>query len=189
MEAEFKICPECRVEYQTRAHSCADCAVPLIWASQATTMIPPETLDEASWENYGPGEILGELVADHEYVIKAYLGHLKEAGIRSAVLPATSYQTGETYHEHSVAFGRVISGGEAGQVPVGTVLEGYEYILFVSQADYERADAVIDEVFEGLHPGQHRGLTLEFDIGACPACGCGVDEAAVECPDCGLSLG
>ncbi len=187
--SENKICPECQAEYQPQAQNCADCLVPLIWGSQAATAIPAETLAEASWENFEATSVLGELVTDHEYVIKAYLGHFKEAGICSAVLPATRYVTQATHLGDSAAFGRVSTGGGGGQVPVGSVLDGYDFVLFVSRDDYDRANAVIDEVFEGLHPGESRGLTLEFDLGSCPACGHGVDESATECPDCGLTLG
>jgi hypothetical protein len=189
---ENKICPECRVEYLSRAQTCADCGVALIWASRKSEVILAETLAEAlaeaHWDGVAPGVILGELVADHEYVIKGYLGHLKAAGIRSAVLPATRYEPRERQHTDSVVFGRTASGGGAEQVPVGTVLEGFHYILFVSREKYEQANALIDEVFESLHPGEFRGLSFEFEAGTCPACGYGVDEAAEDCPDCGLSL-
>ena len=189
MTNENKICPECRVEYLSRAQSCADCRVPLIWASKAGVVILAETLEEANWENVAPGVFLGELVTDHEYVIKAYLGHFKAAGIHGAILPATRYEPRELQHTDSVVFGRTVSGGGAAQVPVGTVLEGFHYILFVSEEQYEQANALIDEVFESLHPGQSRGLSFEFEAVTCPACGYGVDEVAEDCPDCGLSLG
>ena len=62
--------------------------------------------------------------------------------------PATRYDPREQQHTDSGVFGRTVSGGGAAQVPVGTVLEGFHYILFVSREQYEQANALIDEVFE-----------------------------------------
>ncbi len=185
MEAT-KTCPQCQCEYRSSAQICADCGVPLVWSGPA---VEPTGFDEGGWDEVPPGEILGTVATDNEKVIRIYLGHLKQAGIQGAVLPLTRYQSRELRFDDSVIFGRVVSGGKAGQIPVGDVLTGFQYILFVRQVDFSRAQEIVDDLFAELHPGQEEGFSREFELGECPACGAAVAEAADECPDCGLSLG
>ena len=184
-----KICPDCRAEYLPKASICADCNVPLNWDNAEIPPIISDDLESPQWNDFPPNTILGHLTGDKEEIIKIYQGHFKVAGIRSAVLPRTIYQTGELQFSNSPVFGRTVSGGKGGQIPIGDVVKGFEFDIFVPRENYERAGEIVEELFTDLHPGQENGFSQEFDISNCPACGFDVNEAASECPDCGLCFG
>ena len=189
MSDNNKICPTCHVEYLSKALMCADCKVSLVWDSDDTPAIIPGIIEEATWDNFPSGTILGQLTSDNEKVIEIYIGHLKSAKIRSAVLPVTNYHSGELNSNYSVVFGTQVTGGKAGQVPVGDVVEGFDFILFAPREDYERANKLIQDIFADLHPGQEMGFSQEYDSAECPACGFELKEESIECPDCGLCFG
>ena len=180
-----KVCPNCRSEYVSRAQTCADCQVPLLWATEE---VVPGKLEDAGWDNIPQGKFFGQLVSDDDDIIEVYLGHLKSAGIRGAVLPVTTYESAGLKYGFSAVFGTIVSGGTAGQIPVGSVVEGFQYNLFVSREHYDRAEEIIQREFAALHPGQEHGYAREYELGSCPACSCGLREEDEECPDCGLSF-
>lgn len=182
----YKICPQCRAEYQTRALSCADCQVALVWPADQPE---PVAVSEVGWDRFGPDEVLGQLADDSQPVIESYLGHLRNAGIAAAILPQTAYQSRETRMMYSPVFGTALLGGKPGQIPVGDVANGFAYLLFVRRHDYDPAHEILREVCAERDPDLADGGVHEFELGACPACGASVAEDAAACPDCGLTLG
>ncbi len=203
---EFKICPKCGAEYYPEIQVCADCGVALVWSStQVPVLTVEEELDEedqwwgtkkgdpqretdGDWGLFGEDEILCQVAGDRERIIGQYRVRLARVGIPTAVLPTTRYQKAESYLEQSVVFGNREVVIPAGQVPVGDVLNGFNYDLFVRRADWPRADEITRDMFAELHPDMESGFYNEFELGKCPACGAEVPEDATECPDCGLPL-
>ncbi|MCB1182192.1 hypothetical protein KDM41_02085 [bacterium] len=183
-----KTCPACGAEYRPTALNCADCNVTLEWTRAPGPTPEPGALDTASWESLAAGGLLGLVTGDHEDIVRVYLAHLHEAGIPAALLPRTRFVGRGGTPSYSRVFGALAEGG-AGFEPVGSVLDGYEYELYVRRPDYERAAALVDDLYTELHPDRPEGLYREFDASACPACGCGLGDDATECPDCGLALG
>jgi hypothetical protein len=59
--------------------------------------------------------------------------------------------------------------------------------LLVSEKDAGGANARIEAYFSEVHPEIRASQDL-ISQGKCPACGHSVEPAAVECPDCGLTL-
>lgn len=182
-----KICPTCREEFLPEAQVCPDCGATLIWQSQSGKL-PAADLAEADWDFVAPGEILGQIAVDEEKIVATYVALLAEADIRAAVLPLTRFVPLGMTRTPSVFYGVFLKAGGGKQIPVADT-DGFTFMLFVRRADTERADEVLDGAFAELHPGREEGLALEFDLGACPACGAAVPEEADACPDCGLVLG
>ena len=181
-----KICPVCDSEYLPEVQMCADCEVALGWAKPA---VDPTKPDPTIWEQLAPGEVLGQVARDGHEIIEAYLGHFKAAGITAGVLPMTRYQrAGEFDHDLHSIFGIWFTKGSSGQVPLYDGLNGVPQILFVGEADFERARGIIEENFAELHPDNPEGYYNEFDADSCPACGSGVLAEWEACPDCGLSF-
>lgn len=206
---QFKICPKCGAEYYPDIIECADCHVALVWPQAASASAAPDRQEEQrrredawwgvkrddrqrdmgdGWNTFEPDEILGQVTSDIERIIGKYRVRLARVGIPSAVLPTTRYQRASARLEQSVIFGNREVIEPAGQVPVGDVLEGFQYDLFVRRTDYEAAREIISEMFDELHPEQPGGFFTEYELGKCPACGAEVPEDATECPDCGLPL-
>ncbi len=181
-----KICPVCHAEYYPDVLECADCHVALVWPGRHPVTEPLQ--DDGGWDQFEETEILGQVACDEERIIGIYRANLAREGIPSAILPTTRYQPKEVRFEYSVVSGNREIEIEAGQVPVGDILEGFRYDLFVRRLDWERATEMITELFPGLHPDQPDGFYHEYELGKCPACGAEVPEGATECPDCGLSL-
>jgi len=204
-----KICPQCGAEYYPDILECADCHVALQWAQE----IPRPSVERAEdlrrrdedkwwgvdddapdvnrsdgWDLFAPDEFLGQLTSDLERIIAVYRTGLARAGIPSAILPTTRFQPAVDDLEESVISGNRHVVEPARQVPVGDVLGGFRYDIFVRHADFARAEEIITEMFAELHPGQEAGLYREYEAGRCPACGAELAEEAVECPDCGLAL-
>jgi len=189
MSDRNKTCPKCGSEYLSHVQICADCEVSLEWAAVAEEKLyPGEDIQESGWDGFPDGMILGHLVTDVDKIIEIYLGFLKEAGINFALLPLTTYKTAEFEYRTSAVFGTTVTGGRSGQVPVGNIRDGYEFMIFVSREDFDRAYEIIIREFKGLHPGQEHGFSREYEQDACPACGFALSEEAEQCPDCGLSF-
>ena len=183
-----KICPACRDEFVPEAQVCPDCGATLVWPSQLAEL-PTADIHEADWDFVAPGEILGQIATGNEKVVATYVALLAEEGLRAAVLPLTRYVAQGMTRTPSAFYGVFLRAGGGNQTPVGGVVDGYQYMLFVRRADTERAEAVMERVFAELHPGCEEGLHQEFAAGACPACGAAVGEEADACPDCGLAFG
>lgn len=64
---------------------------------------------------------------------------------------------------------------------------GHTCRLMVSRRDAESAHGRIEEYFAELHP-EARASQERISQGKCPACGSAVNQRAVECSDCGLTL-
>ncbi len=183
-----KICPKCESEYLPKAQNCPDCLVALVFASDPKSAHVPCSINDANWDNIPEDTILGQVTSDIDHIIETYLGFFKAEGIQAAVVPDTYYDPGEIQYSTSVVFGTQVTGGSPGQIPIGNVVEGFHYLLFVNKYDYEQAQGIIDREFADLHPGQEEGFSKEFDNDNCPACGCGLHDGAIECPDCGLNF-
>lgn len=184
---QIKICPDCRYEFVPEAMCCPDCGTALVWPSQLDE-VPTADLREATWDFAEPREILGQIASDTEQVVSAYLAALTEEGIRAAVLPRTRYEPPGIARAPSVFYGVFLRPGRGEQAPVGGVVEGFEYMLFVRRDETERAEAAVERAWHRLFPDgdtRHR----EYELGVCPACGASAGEDADACPDCGLSLG
>jgi len=183
-----KVCPTCEAEYYPEIQVCADCGTALEWAGAE---VDPDavTITDHGWDQFAETEILGQVAGDLEKAVVVYLAHLKHAGIIAATLPRTTYVSGDLKISYSAVFGNALTGGKAGQVPVGDVLNGYQYVIFVRQQDFEAAERIIAEQFAKEHPDLEKGFYREFELGGCPACDAPVGEDAEVCPDCGLSLG
>ncbi len=203
---QFKICPKCGAEYYPEIQACADCGAALVWSGNQIRNVavederqeedqwwggkkddPPRETD-GGWSRFASGEILGQVTSDLERFIDQYRVRLARVGIPTAILPTTRYQRPSAHMEYSAIFGNREVIIPAGQVPVGDILGGFLYDLFVSRDDWPQADEIIREMFSEAHPDQQGALFNEFELGRCPACGAEVPEDAVECPDCGLSL-
>ncbi len=189
MPEMHKICPNCGAEYLSRAQTCSDCEIPLQWDAPTTEGVLAGKIEEAGWDNVPEGKILGQLTVDDEPIIESYLGHLAAAGIHASILPFTQYKSAALKHSFSVVFGTMVSGGTAGHVPVGGVVEGFQYMIFVGMENYDKAEAIIRKEFAALHPGQEHGFAREYEIESCPACGFELGGEEVDCPDCGLCFG
>ncbi|MCP4574394.1 MAG: hypothetical protein GY838_18725 [bacterium] len=182
-----KTCPACHEEFLSEAQTCPDCGAALVWSSEIGDL-PVADLTRADWTFTAPGEILGQIAVDEQKVIATYVALLAEANIRAAVLPLTHFVPKGMTRTPSVFYGVFLRPGGGDQMPVGD-LDGFVFMLFVRRDDTARADEILDGVFARLHPGQEEGLSQEFDLGTCPACGAAVPEAADACPDCGLVFG
>ncbi len=181
-----KICPICNSEYFPEVQMCADCQVPLEWARPD---IAPSDPDATVWDRLAPGEFLGELTKDGNEIIEIYLGHLQAAGLTAGVLPLTRYRPfAEFYAGLPHLFGNWFSQRASGQVPVVDGVRGVIQILFVGKAEYEQANAIVQDLFPELHPDNPHGYYREFEALTCPACGAGLLEEWEECPECGLNF-
>jgi len=181
-----KTCPNCDAEYYARVQMCADCQIPLQWTKSPSHENGATPLTETGWDQFENGEILGQVTSDLEKIIDEYIKEFKRSGIRSAVLPLTRFVTKDMAVAQSIPFPSAVVDGQSGEIPVGDLVEGYQFILFVRQLDHEAASRIIEENFVRLHPGQENGFHLEFEADQCPACGFALPEAMNECPDCGL---
>ncbi len=179
-----KVCPVCHSEYYPDVQVCADCGVSLEWAQTQQDIEP--LVDGGGWDQFEPTEIIGQLTADLEKVTGIYRANLVKAGIPSAQLPLTRYLRPMSGRDSSPMSGNSALNPQGRQVPVGDLLGGFHFILFVRRGDLEVADGIISELFAGLHPHQEDGSYQEFTEGACPACGAEIHADATECPDCGL---
>lgn len=202
-----KICPQCKAEYYPDILDCADCGVALVWPEARPSLAPQRAAELArleedkwwgvekkprnqhrgdGWEYFAEEEILGHLTSDIERIIASYRTRLVKLGVPTAILPTTRFQPAIDRLEQSVVYGNRHLVQEARQVPVGDVLGGFQYDLFVRREDVDRAEEVIAAMFGDLHPGLEKGFYSEYEMGQCPACGAELSENAEACPDCGL---
>jgi hypothetical protein len=159
---QFKVCPECRVEYRPDAEVCADCRVPLVHAEAAP---PEETL-----EDFPPATQLACVRVAPVAWMEALARGLQERGVtlrveRALAEDAPPGQRADIFGDIAQLFG-----------------------LYVRSEDLELARELDASIAAQLVPEESEALE-EGETESCPACGTALSADALECGDCGLSLG
>jgi hypothetical protein len=159
---QFKVCPECRVEYRLDAEVCADCRIPLVHAEAAPAL---EAL-----EDFPPAAQLECVRVAPVAWMEALASGLQERGVTVRVERARAEDAPEG--QRADIFGNIAQ------------LFG----LYVRGEDLELARELDASIAAQLVPEESEAL-VEGAEEACPACGTALAADALECPDCGLSFG
>jgi hypothetical protein len=159
---QFKVCPECRVEYRLDAEVCADCRVPLVHAEAAPAL---EALDD-----FPPAAQLECVRVAPVAWMEALAQGLQERGVtlrveRARAEDAPEGQRADVFGDIAQLFG-----------------------LYVRSEDLELARELDASIAAQLVPEEAEALA-EGEVDACPACGAALSAEMLECGDCGLSLG
>jgi len=159
---QFKICPECRVEYRPDAEVCADCRVPLVHANAA--------LAEETLADFPPASELECVRVAPVAWMEALAQGLQERGVtlrveRARAEDAPEGQRADIFGDIAQLFG-----------------------LYVRSEDLELARELDASIAAQLVPEESEALE-EGEVEDCPACGAALSADALECGDCGLSLG
>ena len=159
---QFKVCPECRVEYRPDVELCADCRVPL---AHAEALPPAEEL-----EDFPPAAQLACVRVAPLAWMEALASGLQERGVtlrveRARAEDAPEGQRADVFGDIAQLFG-----------------------LYVRSEDLELARELDASIAAQLVPEESEALE-EGEVEDCPACGAALSTDALECGDCGLSLG
>ena len=159
---DYKVCPQCRVEFLHSVQRCSDCDVPLVHRSElAPEPEPPAELPPAS-------QLQCVRVAPLAW-IRALSDGLAEGGVAHRVEPAGPEDAPE---------------GQRADVFGDAQLFGL-YVEAAQAAPAAGLDATIAaQVLPETAPELPEGEQDE-----CPACGHALMTHTTECPDCGLVLG
>jgi len=159
---QFKLCPECRVEYRPDAEICADCRVPLVHVDAA----PPEE----GLGNFPPAAQLECVRVAPVAWMEALARGLQERGVTLRVERALAEDAPEG--QRADVFGHIAQ------------LFG----LYVRTEDLALARELDASIAAQLVPDEGEAMA-DGEVEACPACGTTLSADALECPDCGLSFG
>jgi hypothetical protein len=158
---QFKVCPECRVEYRLSAEVCVDCRVPLVHAE----VLPAE---EALAEFPPADQLACVRVAPLAWIQALSMG-LQEQGVTLRVERARA--------EDAPDGQRADNFGDVGQL----------FGLYVRSEKLELARELDGSIAALLLPEDSAPLE-EGEVDACPACGDVLAADALECPGCGLGF-
>ena len=159
---QFKVCPECRVEYRPEAEVCADCRVPLVHADAAPAG------DEL--RDFPPAAELECVRVAPVAWMEALAQGLQERGVtlrveRAMAEDAPEGQRADVFGDIAQLFGLYVRG---------------EDLALARELDASIAAQLVPDEAEPLAEGETE---------ACPACGTALPADALECADCGLSFG
>lgn len=160
--AQYKLCPECRVEYTLAAVRCADCGVDLVH---------PHELAELDRElvDFPPvSELQCVRVAPMAW-IQALSAALQEAGVTHRVERSRTADAPEGQRT-----------GVFGDVPLFGLYVRSEDVPSTREIDASIAAQILPDEAPVLAAGEED---------ACPACGAAVGSDATDCPECGLAFG
>jgi hypothetical protein len=159
---QFKVCPECRVEYRPEAEACADCRVPLVHADAAPL--------EDELRDFPPAAQLECVRVAPVAWMEALAQGLQERGVtlrveRALAEDAPEGQRADIFGDIAQLFG-----------------------LYVRSEDLELARELDASIAAQLVPDEAEALA-DGEVEACPACGAALAADGLECSDCGLSFG
>lgn len=159
---QFKVCPECRVEYRLSAEVCADCRVPLVHAEALAA--------EESIEDFPPADQLACVRVAPRAWIEALSMGLQQQGVtlrveRARAEDAPDGQRADIFGDVEQLFGLYVRS---------------EKLALAQELDASIAALLVPEDSAPLEEGE---------VDACPACGDALSADALECPGCGLGFG